>query len=63
MPTITTDTVLVIKCRNKFYALFWKQDLLKSKDASFEDSEIKPEYVAEVLAFNKMLANGMTTAS
>ena len=61
--TITTDTVLVIKCRNKFYALFWKQDLLKSKDASFEDSEIKPEHVAEVLAFNKMLAKGMTTAS
>ncbi|WHQ36629.1 hypothetical protein [Spiroplasma sp. SV19] len=56
---ITTDTIFTIKCRNKFYALFWKQNLLKPKDKPFKENGIKPEHVAEVLAFNEMLAKDM----
>lgn len=58
---ITSKAILAIKCRNKFYALFWNQDLLKSKDDSFEENDIRPEHVAEVLVFNEKLARDMMT--
>lgn len=51
---LASKVIIIIKCNNNFYTLFWKQDLLKSE---INSDNVESEYLPQGLILNEQIVN------